>query len=143
MILYHGSNLEIEEIQLSRCQPYKDFGRGFYTTFIKEQAWGMAQRTVKFFGGDPCITVFSIQDGIFRDPAFHIKEFERPSAEWAPFVINNRNKQYRDINNPNCNHDNKYDSVIGPVANDDSTLLFDLFADGIITVSELANGLVR
>ncbi|MDR1895055.1 MAG: DUF3990 domain-containing protein [Spirochaetales bacterium] len=36
MILYHGSNLEIEAVQLSRCQPYKDFGRGFYTTAMKE-----------------------------------------------------------------------------------------------------------
>jgi hypothetical protein len=137
MILYHGSNTEIGEIQLSKCQPYKDFGRGFYTTFIKDQAWSMAKRTVKFFGGSPCITVFSIQDDVFASPAFHVKQFTKPSAEWAAFVINNRNRQYGDISSPDCNHDNKYDGVIGPVANDDLTLLFDLFTDGIITIEEL------
>lgn len=28
--LYHGSNIEIQEINLSLCKPGKDFGRGFY-----------------------------------------------------------------------------------------------------------------
>gem|GEM_PF-3299230 len=27
MILYHGSNVEIKSIDLSKCRPYKDFGR--------------------------------------------------------------------------------------------------------------------
>jgi hypothetical protein len=138
MILYHGSNMEIEAVQLSRCQPYKDFGRGFYTSAMKDQAWNMAKRTAKFFGGKPSITEFSIRDDIFSDPAFHIKQFEMPNDEWAVFVINNRSKEYTDTGNPNCNHDNKYDSVIGPVANDDMTLLFDLFTDGIISIDELA-----
>ena len=38
MKLYHGSNLAIDEIDLSKCKPYKDFGQGFYLTEIKEQA---------------------------------------------------------------------------------------------------------
>ncbi len=38
MILYHGSNIEIENVDLSKCRPYKDFGQGFYLTTIKEQA---------------------------------------------------------------------------------------------------------
>lgn len=33
--LYHGSNVEIETIQLSLCSPNKDFGRGFYLTDIE------------------------------------------------------------------------------------------------------------
>lgn len=37
MKLYHGSNTLIESIDLSRCRPYKDFGRGFYLTDIREQ----------------------------------------------------------------------------------------------------------
>lgn len=32
MILYHGTNIEIDEIDLDKCRPYKDFGKGFYTT---------------------------------------------------------------------------------------------------------------
>lgn len=38
MILYHGSNTEIMEIDLSKCRPYKDFGSDFYLTAFKEQA---------------------------------------------------------------------------------------------------------
>lgn len=30
--LYHGSNIGIEHIDLQRCNPDKDFGRGFYLT---------------------------------------------------------------------------------------------------------------
>lgn len=45
MKLYHGSNLAIEQIDLSKCKPYKDFGQGFYLTEIKEQAEQMAKRT--------------------------------------------------------------------------------------------------
>ena len=30
MILYHGSNVDIQNISLSACRPYKDFGKGFY-----------------------------------------------------------------------------------------------------------------
>ena len=43
MILYHGSNTEIMEIDLSKCSPYKDFGSGFYLTAFKEQAVRMAE----------------------------------------------------------------------------------------------------
>lgn len=38
MKLYHGSDTLIESIDLSRCRPYKDFGRGVYLTDIREQA---------------------------------------------------------------------------------------------------------
>lgn len=26
MILYHGSNCDIDKVDLSKCKPYKDFG---------------------------------------------------------------------------------------------------------------------
>ena len=29
MTLYHGSNLEIDVIDLNKCRPNKDFGKGF------------------------------------------------------------------------------------------------------------------
>ncbi len=50
MILYHGSNLKINKIDLSKCRPYKDFGKGFYCTTIKKQAEFMATRVVKIYG---------------------------------------------------------------------------------------------
>ena len=47
MILYHGSNTKINEIDLSKCKPYTDFGQGFYCTTIKKQAQFMTERVVK------------------------------------------------------------------------------------------------
>ena len=49
MILYHGSNTEIGEIDLSRCLPYKDFGRVFYLTSMPDQAEKMARRAARFY----------------------------------------------------------------------------------------------
>lgn len=38
MILYHGTYIDIRSIDLDRCMPYKDFGKGFYLTDIEQQA---------------------------------------------------------------------------------------------------------
>ena len=42
--LYHGTVYDFDEINLSRGKPFKDFGRGFYTTQIREHAVSMAVR---------------------------------------------------------------------------------------------------
>ena len=36
--LYRGSNVDIQKIELSKCRPNKDFGKGFYLTTSREQA---------------------------------------------------------------------------------------------------------
>lgn len=38
MRLYHGSNMAITDIDLSRCRPNKDFGLGFYLSPVKTAA---------------------------------------------------------------------------------------------------------
>ena len=68
MILYHGSYMKIESINLAMCRPYKDFGRGFYLTDMKEQSERMAQRVARIYGGSPVLNVFEIQDGFTRIP---------------------------------------------------------------------------
>ena len=55
MMLYHGTNIDIQSIDLALCRPYKDFGRGFYTTEILEQAQKMAKRVARIYGGNPII----------------------------------------------------------------------------------------
>ena len=52
MKLYHGTNLDIEKIDLLKCRPYKDFGTGFYLTEIEEQAAKMAKRVSRIYGRD-------------------------------------------------------------------------------------------
>ncbi|MDE5922620.1 MAG: DUF3990 domain-containing protein [Muribaculum sp.] len=38
MILYHGSNMVIDRIDLEKSKPNKDFGRGFYLSENETQA---------------------------------------------------------------------------------------------------------
>ncbi|MDR1149606.1 MAG: DUF3990 domain-containing protein [Spirochaetaceae bacterium] len=138
MILYHGSNKEIDRIDLSKSRPYKDFGWGFYTTPYKEQALAMAQRTVRLFkSGIPAVTVFFLDDGVLNDPSLRIRKFDRPNTEWVNFVVNNRNMRPQDTNNPECNIDNKYDIVIGPAVDDDIVLQLRLFLRGLISIPDL------
>lgn len=47
MILYHGTFMEFQTIELEKCRPYKDFGKGFYLTDIEEQAMKMAEKKVR------------------------------------------------------------------------------------------------
>jgi hypothetical protein len=137
MILYHGSNLEIDSVDLEKCRFYKDFGRGFYTTTIKEQARRMAYRTTKRFGGKSCVTSFSFDETLFSDSRYKILHFEIPCEEWTVFVINNRDPKFKDIHNASCNTDYKYDIVWGPVANDDLVFIFNQYSNGLLPLSYL------
>lgn len=48
MKLYHGSTLDIQEIDLTKSKPNKDFGRAFYLSADSEQAMEMAQFRAEF-----------------------------------------------------------------------------------------------
>jgi hypothetical protein len=137
MILYHGSNVEIDRPDLTKCRPYKDFGTGFYTTPYIEQAEKMAKRTSRIYGGKSVVTSFEIIDNFLENSEFHIKRFTEPDDEWAIFVMNNRNKAFTDFSNPACNLDSKYDIVDGPVANDDLVTLLNLYITGTISMQAL------
>lgn len=137
MKLYHGSNIEIHEIDLTKCRPYKDFGQGFYLTTLSEQAVKMANRVSRIYGSKPCITVFDFDDSILEDSKLSTCIFQKPSKEWALFVINNRNRNFKDYSDTACNFDLKYDLVTGPIANDDLALLFRQFSNGLIGVDTL------
>ena len=51
MILYHGTNADIDVIDLNRGLRYKDFGKGFYLTSDRKTAIRMAQKKARLFGG--------------------------------------------------------------------------------------------
>jgi hypothetical protein len=141
MILYHGSNVKITEVDLDKCRPFKDFGRGFYLSGISEQAYQMAQRVTRLFGGSPVVSKFKLDDKIYDDKTLRILSFEKPTRDWALFVINNRDVNFADISNALCNQDNKYDMVFGAVANDDIVYLLRTFRRRLIDVDYLLKGL--
>lgn len=47
MILYHGTNADFGEIDLSKSKPNKDFGQGFYLSREYAQAMDMAKIKVE------------------------------------------------------------------------------------------------
>ena len=141
MILYHGSNTEIFKIDLTMCRPYKDFGCGFYLTSIREQAEVWAKRISRIFSGESWINEFEFQESALNAGYLNVKIFDEPNSEWATFVLNNRNRNFTDNTDANSNHDNKYEIVIGPVANDDIALQLRQFVSGFIDNDSLANAL--
>ncbi len=138
MKLFHGSNVEIKEVDLSKCAPYKDFGKGFYTTTLENQAWRMAYRKTRLDGGVPTVTIFEVPDDLTKNNALHCRVFlDKPTVEWAIFIKNNRDRRFQDITSLECNTDNKYDIVVGPVANDTVGLLIRQFSRGTINAEYL------
>ncbi|MBE5970366.1 MAG: DUF3990 domain-containing protein [Erysipelotrichaceae bacterium] len=143
MRLYHGSNIDIKEIKLEMCRPYKDFGQGFYLTVMKEQAEKMANRVARIYGGSPVLNVYELDDDFINNRDLNIKDFgTETSEEWARFVRNNRSKSFEDFASKECNFDNKYDVVIGPIADDDMALLFRQYENGMITFENMLSGMI-
>ena len=137
MILYHGTNLCIDQIDLSVCRPNKDFGKGFYLTTLEDQAQKMAKRVAAIYGGEPIVNVYEFNNENMQNPVLNIRRFKEPSIEWALFVTNNRNGITDGEHNLNLH----YDIVIGPVADDDLSLLFRQFSSGLIDEAALKKGM--
>ena len=130
MKLYHGSNVAIDVIDLSKSRPGKDFGKGFYLSADKQQAIEMADSKVAFLGGEPTVTEFEFDDSVLTSGQLKFKRFESYSEEWAKFVYDNReNFSDKPI------HD--FDIIYGPIANDKVGAQIRNFKNGSIDLDEL------
>ncbi len=110
MILYHGSNIMIDVIDLTKSKRYKDFGQAFYLSAEEEQARKMANAKVVQFGGEESVTPFDFDESCLASNELQVKCFTEYSREWAEFVFNNRDE--------NQDYLHKYDIVYGPIADD-------------------------
>ena len=135
MILYHGSNIDIEVPDLSKSKPYKDFGQGFYLSPEKHQAERMAeQRTLISQTGKPTVSCFEFDESWLDNNELRVRLFESYSEDWAKFVLMNR-----DSTIPQPSHD--YDIVYGPIADDGVTFQLRRYKAGAITLDELVKEL--
>lgn len=130
MILYHGSNTNITEIDLQKSKPNKDFGRGFYLSDTEEQAQRQGAFKVVLDGGQVVVNKFEFDESILNSKELKVKIFKEYSEEWAEFIFANRNNK---IIKPT--HD--YDIVYGPIANDKVGLQISNFENKIISLQEL------
>ncbi len=126
MRLYHGSNVEIESIDLSKSRPFKDFGRAFYLSADQQQAWERAYAAITMRGGVPSVTTFDFEERVMTSGEVKVLRFDGYTEEWADFIFANRNRR-----KPPFKHD--YDIVYGPIANDNIGEQVALFKGGYIS----------
>lgn len=134
MILYHGTNIDFDEIDLGRSNPFKDFGKGFYLTDIRTQAEELARKRMMRDGGSQIVQVYEFDEALLADPSLKSKKFDGPTAEWAEFIYRNRNRSESVFK-----HD--YDIVIAPIADDGVAYLLSRYQEGSFTIEELADQL--
>lgn len=126
MLLYHGSNLAVERPRLLARTRALDFGAGFYLTTDPDQAARWARTTVLRRGsGVATVSVFEVDEA----PLSRLKvlRFPKPDADWLRFVSRNRNERI---------DDSGFDVVAGPVANDNTMPVLNLYFAGAYTEEE-------
>ncbi len=131
MILYHGSNLVVEQPKLVEQNRFLDFGYGFYTTTHKEQAESFAQKVIVHRGGKPIVNVYELDENT-QTHLLKIKRFSAPDEEWLDFVSAHRNGTYGG---------EQYDLIIGAVANDDVYRTLQVYSTGLLTKEQALEAL--
>lgn len=112
MILYHGSNVIVEKPRIITSEAGRDFGFGFYTTDIKDQAIRWAKRRARLIqriNGQytPYISVYELDESAYLD--LKCIHYPDPNMDWLDMICKCRS-------NPNYVHG--YDIVTGKIAND-------------------------
>ena len=119
MILYHGSNVEVKNPDTLHSRKNLDFGQGFYTTPLFEQAQKWSEKFKKRYGL-AFISKYEFSEKALSE--YSILEFDSYSAEWLDFIVESRL----------CHDTTKYNIIIGGVANDKVFNTCELFFKGYI-----------
>ena len=121
LLLYHGSNIVIEEPSLSFSRSTLDFGRGFYMTTDPEQAKRWAERIARVRGaGVPTVSVFQTEETLWSK--LRILRFDRPDEAWLDLVVACRTG--RPVSEP-------ADVITGPIADDRTVTVINQLIDGV------------
>lgn len=143
LILYHGSYVEIENVDLTMCDEVKDFGRGFYLTKSKKQAASFIKTSLvkaKQKGRAPknqCygyVTVYKVH----LDTDVKIYEFDKASMEWLYYISMNRRSVLKDkLKGLLVSDIEACEVIIGKIANDDTNATLNAYLAGTFgTVGE-------
>ena len=132
MILYHGSNVIVDQPKLIRQNRYLDFGFGFYTTTNREQAVNFAQKvTDRRKMGEATLNIYSVNEAVaFQE--YKVLQFDSPDEAWLDFVAANRQGTYQG---------EKYDLIYGAVANDDVYRTIALYMTGVLDKEQTLSSL--
>jgi hypothetical protein len=135
MKVYHGSYIEIEQIELAKCLPQKDFGQGFYVTGFRHHAEKWAKVIGKKHRTKGFVTEFDYTESPFAQRICKIKHFDGYNEEGLDFVVANRqNEEEKPV------HD--FDIVEGPVAEDKVQNRIRDYLNGDISKQEFLKELI-
>lgn len=124
LILFHGTIADFDKVSLSKSHNRRDFGKGFYTTLLEQQAkeWAyrlsLRENVSRYF-----VYNFTFQE----NDNLKIKRFNALNKDWLEFIKENRSQG-------GLQHD--FDVVIGPVADDNTMETIQLYIAGILTSDE-------
>ena len=132
MILYHGSNMVVEQPKLIPQNRFLDFGKGFYTTENKLQAISFADKVYRRRKeGMPTVSIYEFDDTA-AFAACSLLRFDYANEAWLDFVSAQRGGAY---------NGKVYELIYGAVADDDIFATFTLYAGGQLTKEETMNRL--
>lgn len=123
MKLYHGSYIAIPKPDIKHSRRQVDFGQGFYTTPLKEQAHSWCNK-FKRNGKQGIISQYDFEENQLSQ--LKTIKFETYSEQWLDFILACRGG--KDTFN--------YDIVIGGIANDKVFNTVELYFDGLIDKNE-------
>ena len=123
MILYHGSFITVDKPDLLHSRDKVDFGKGFYTTPIYEQAKSWCGKFIRR-GREGIISRYQFDENECGD--LKILRFESYSEEWLDYILSCRSGS----------DDSDYDIVSGGVANDRVFNTVELYFEQLIDKAE-------
>lgn len=119
MILYHGSDMEIAKPDVIHSRKNLDFGCGFYTTPLYDQAKKWCEKFIQR-GKEGIISCYNFDDNALDN--CKKLEFDSYSKEWLDFITDCR-----------MGSDTlEYDVIIGGIANDKVFNTCELYFKGYI-----------
>ena len=73
MRLYHGTNMDFDNIDLTKSKPNKDFGQGFYLSDNRWQAEELAAARVALTGGEVVVLEYDVDEALLDSGALRVK----------------------------------------------------------------------
>ena len=133
MLLYHGTNQIIREIDLNKCRLRTDFGKGYYlgSNLGVAREWAKSRAA---FSGTPFVMRYNLDVAVFNDENINSCKFDTPTIEWLNFVRDNRRRCDKGTKTPEPRHN--YGIVSGAIANDKVNFVVDDYIKGLITAEE-------
>lgn len=135
ILLYHGSYMEVAQVDLAKCKKGLDFGRGFYVTSSLEQAVSFVPMAIKkakryglisetFSDREGRVSVFEYK----KKPTVFVHIFEDADIEWLHFIACNRNESLFPELRKKLQ---TVDIIGGKIADDQTALTLNNYVEGV------------